>query len=856
MKLLTFFLFVLPSRWHFCAGLFAVLLVSTARAEEAVVSADFSVPAGRIRALHGINKGPLAPGGVFEVIGAQRELGVPFTRLHDCGWPNPYVVDHHAVFPNSAADPTLPESYDFRLTDEYLAAVRATGAEPIYRLGESIEHTSVKRFAHPPADMEKWAAVCLGIIRHYNEGWAGGFHYGIRYWEIWNEPENRPAMWSGTDEDYLRLYRTTATAIKRAFPALKVGGPSLGASGSFVNGEFQPTEFALSFLAMCRKDNVPLNFFSWHCYTADTTELVARSRAVRRLLDAKGFDETESHLNEWNYLPGNSWKPLMTKAAPLDRQRAYAEIAGAPGAAFAAAALIELQDAPLDVANFFHGELGGFGLFTEHGVPQKVWQALRAFQELVETPRRVATRGAVPGQLAVAAGLSADGREASVLVSHFAGANEEVVVKWSGYAWTGGVTAEIRIVNAAHNFSEMSSEALADGSALRLKLKASAVASIRLKPSAGADARPTLAITSPANRLVFQRDNAGRASLPVAGVCAWPGASVEARLVEVADGKTGEWTRIGTVQPDFSFHGKLTAAAGWYSLEVRVRGEGGVAADATVQRVGVGEVFVVVGHSVAHGGNINLPGAEDDRVNTVALPSGDGAAQRRYKSGGDPRLLPELVGHHFDSETRPAPAGNGPYFWAAFAEHVAKAQGVPVLMLNAAFGGTSLEHWAKSARGEPFAHPFVNAAARMPYIRLQHALEKYCAATGLRAILADQGQNDWPERDEEKVFANYVAWIAQARKDAAFPQLAVVVNRQSPPDGFGQIRRVQERVIREVPRCFAGADYDTLAPGDTVDKIHLSAAGQRKAARQWADALDARFFQITEPLLPKVRRDH
>ena len=58
---------------------------------------------------------------------------------------------------------------------------------------------------HPPADAAKWAAICVGIIRHYNEGWANGFHHGIRYWEIWNEPENRPAMWTGTDEDYLAL---------------------------------------------------------------------------------------------------------------------------------------------------------------------------------------------------------------------------------------------------------------------------------------------------------------------------------------------------------------------------------------------------------------------------------------------------------------------------------------------------------------------------------------------------------------------------------------------------------------------------------------------------------------------------
>ena len=43
------------------------------------------------------------------------------------------------VFPNPDADPALPASYDFRATDEYIAAVRATGAEIVYRLGESID---------------------------------------------------------------------------------------------------------------------------------------------------------------------------------------------------------------------------------------------------------------------------------------------------------------------------------------------------------------------------------------------------------------------------------------------------------------------------------------------------------------------------------------------------------------------------------------------------------------------------------------------------------------------------------------------------------------------------------------------
>jgi hypothetical protein len=453
-------------------------------ADEAVLSADFSVPAGTIRPLHGINKGPLAPGGIFNLIREQKELGIPFTRLHDCGWPNPHVVDHHVVFPNPDADPALPESYDFQLTDEYIAAVCKTGAEPIYRLGESIEHTSIRRHTHPPADMEKWTAVCLGIIRHYNQGWANGFHHNIRYWEIWNEPDNRPAMWSGTDEDYLRLYRTAATAIKKQFPALKVGGPALGNSSAFVDGRFAPTDFATSFFSMCRKDNVPLDFFSWHCYTDNPSELSARSQAIRQLLDSHGFTKTENHLNEWNFLPGNTWEPVTPAGNATTRQRFYAEMSGAPGAAFIAASLIELQDSPVDVCNFFHGELGGFGIFTEHGVPQKTYQSLRAFQSLVETPKRLETRGAIAGKLAFAAGLSTERREATMLISNFADPRTEMVIHSKNFPWTGGVTAEIRIIDATSDFSNARTKSLtAENTTLRLPLKAPAIALIRLRPT-------------------------------------------------------------------------------------------------------------------------------------------------------------------------------------------------------------------------------------------------------------------------------------------------------------------------------------------------------------------------------------
>src|SRR4051794_1736392 len=214
-----------------CAAILLIATVRVAPARAAEVVVDCAKSAGEIRPLHGVNSGPLDRGGLIDLSASHRALSIPLTRLHDCHWPNPDVVDLHVVFPDSGADPEKPESYDFVRTDAYVKAIVATGSKIVYRLGESIEHGPDKRRQRPPADAEKWAAACVGIIRHYNEGWTDGQRYDIRYWEIWNEPDNRPNCWTGSDEDYFRLYATAAKAIKARFPNARVGGPAAGNVG-------------------------------------------------------------------------------------------------------------------------------------------------------------------------------------------------------------------------------------------------------------------------------------------------------------------------------------------------------------------------------------------------------------------------------------------------------------------------------------------------------------------------------------------------------------------------------------------------------------------------------------------------
>jgi len=357
----------------------------------------------------------------------------------------------------------------------------------------------------------------------------------------------------------------------------------------------------------------------------------------------------------------------------------------------------------------------------------------------------------------------------------------------------------------------------------------------------------------PLTRTVYQRDSNNRAIIPVRGRFSGEADLVQLRLIPRSETQRGgaEWQTVINRGTSGTLRTSTAATGGWYNLEIRALAGSTIVATGLVERVGVGEVFVVVGHSVAAGQDENMEGADDDRVNTVAVDQ-ESRAFKKYLETGSPTDLPEAGFCHFGSGVAPAPFGHGNYFWSKFGELLAKQENVPVLIYNAAFGGTSLEHWSKSAQGIPFQHSFVKSSIGMPYINLQNTLNKYVPLTGLRAILADQGQNDWAEKNEEKVFRNFSSWLELARLDLNHPALAAVINRQMPFLRDVQIRRVQERMAASL-HCFPGPDYDSMTDLDRPDKIHLSIGGQRKAARLWAAALNRQFFQNSKPWLPDFR---
>lgn len=349
---------------------------------------NFDKTTGKIKPLHGVCCAPYEPyyGSKQPKIDKYFKEGhIPFCRLHDClgRYGGTHYIDIPNIFPDFSADETDPASYDFYYSDEYIKAIQESGCEAYYRLGVTIDHGSKKYTTQAPPDFKKWARICEHIIMHYNQGWANGFTFGIQYWEIWNEPENPgndfgPAMWAGTREEFYELYHISSKYLKQKFPEIRIGG--YGSCGFYTltrnncpdsYNDFIP--YFTDFLKMVREKDCPLDFFSWHIYTDDEKELLTHARYVRETLDDYGFENTESHLNEWNY---NS------------EGEGFAEKHTMAGASFDAAVLSILQNTSyVDKAMYYcfssKAAYNGF-LNQNDGSVDPPWYSFVAFGRLYE----------------------------------------------------------------------------------------------------------------------------------------------------------------------------------------------------------------------------------------------------------------------------------------------------------------------------------------------------------------------------------------------------------------------------------------------------------------------------------------
>lgn len=401
------------------------------------------VPTGPVKLMNAANNGPIP-----DNLDAYQALRVPYARTHDTALGEAYgrhCVDISILFPDFKANVNNPRSYDFTVTDSVLTRMVSAGTKPFFRLGQSIEHQEKKYGIYPPSSYKKWAKICEHVIRHYNEGWADGFHFGIEYWEIWNEPDldadgrwkTDPRTWAGTQDEFNKMYVVASRHLKSCFPELKIGGPA------FAN----PRKYGPEFLEYVKRNDAPLDFFSWHMYHRKPYRIGEDIRFVREMLDEKGFGQTESILNEWNYV--RSWSETDFYSARV-RQSLKA-------AAFVASVMCVGQQNPVDMLMYYDlrpntSWNGAFKAFVYDKLP--AYYSLYAWASLAEMSQVVKVDCDLPD---VDCCCASDGKSnLRLLLSRY---NEDDSVEGSsnmdicipqGYS-----VSRVRLLDSSHPFEEI-----------------------------------------------------------------------------------------------------------------------------------------------------------------------------------------------------------------------------------------------------------------------------------------------------------------------------------------------------------------------------------------------------------------
>ena len=374
---------------------------------------DLTENAGKFKILNATNGGPIHKRHALNQYRSNleifKEARIPYARNHDCGviceYGGPYSHDISKIFPNFDADESDPNSYDFACTDECILVWLEAGTKTFFRLGETIEHQIKKHATLPPKDFNKWARICEHIIRHYTEGWANGFNFDIEYWEIWNEPDlddddsTNKRNWGGTTKEFYDLFEISAKHLKKCFPNLKIGGPSLSGKLDWLDG----------FLCEMQKRNVPMDFVSWHRYLTTPSDLYLRAQTIKDMLVKYGYEKSESIFNEWNYI--KNWRDKYVYSLET--------IHGIKGASFMLGVMAVCQHSPVDMSMYYDTNPclfnGAFDYYTLK--PLKGYYALKWTGDLYYLDKEVLCKDSIEN-IYTLCGVDKDGK-ATLIVNYY-----------------------------------------------------------------------------------------------------------------------------------------------------------------------------------------------------------------------------------------------------------------------------------------------------------------------------------------------------------------------------------------------------------------------------------------------------
>lgn len=253
-----------------------------------------------------------------------------------------------------------------------------------------------------------------------------------------------------------------------------------------------------------------------------------------------------------------------------------------------------------------------------------------------------------------------------------------------------------------------------------------------------------ISVSFPQKNIVIQRNQNDRGTLRMGGTLTLPYEKLEVRLVALAgnEEEAGAWTLLSVPDRKGVFFGSLDARGGWYKLEIRGFLEGQVADSASVQPVGIGEVFLVAGHSNAMG----LPnlGAKDAVEQVVSFNALNKFLNNENMTVAPDGPMPAPTFEPLKATNRIFPSGESAWYWGELGSLLVARLGVPVLFMNAGWAAANSINWREAANGQNTRNIYVGKdwPNRQPYSNLINTLRYYHSWLGLRSVLWFHGEND------------------------------------------------------------------------------------------------------------------
>jgi hypothetical protein len=341
--------------------------------------------------------------------------------------------------------------------------------------------------------------------------------------------------------------------------------------------------------------------------------------------------------------------------------------------------------------------------------------------------------------------------------------------------------------------------------------------------------------------------------------------SVEARFINVQNGQVIiDWTTLTTYFNGGIFSGSVSnVPGGWYTVELRGKSGTNIVATTSLNKVGVGEVFLIAGQSNAQGlaGNQGEVGATDERVlshNEVSWYNID-IGQCDKKTPNYPSF--SQIFSNESTRSYLSKTSFNPWCYGRLGDELVKKLDVPVVFFNAGATGTTSYNWKESSDGQETKNVYTQAQycnlVGAPYSGLEKIINYYASVFGVRAILWHHGESDnYANTSESNYFSNINHVINKTRLEIG--KIPWVISKVSVFDknansGLGNpnynIINAQNSLINSSNQIFSGPYTDDILGSFRSDDVHFYGSGLIELANRWDAALSKDFFENSIPII-------